>query len=333
MLQGSLDNFTLDEVLNLLAGTHKSGHLRISGDRGTGSLWVEEGLLVQAEASNVTTSGDWEDVMFELLRFESGNFSFVGDDVAPSPEEPVEIEPLVERGNELLAEWQSIEAVIKSPDHFLTVNRKLPSDQVMLTAKEWETLVIIGEGRTVFKTYGSLGIGELEGCRRIKSVIERGLVGLGDPIVRMDDTDHDDDALAEASVDVPPARSALSEESITAGFLTGGSPEALPAAKNLSLPSNVVPMPAFGSEPTPSAPSVPAALVPPTPPPAPPSPEEIRQFGESFDDASLMSSLSASAPPPPPPPPADFDPKVNEDGSAAADDEASLLMKYLQSET
>ncbi len=324
MLQGSLDNFTLDEVLNLLAGTHKSGHLRISGDRGTGSLWVDDGKLVQAEASNVTSSGDWEDVMFELLRFESGNFSFVGDDIAPTPSEPVEIAPLVERGNELLAEWQSIETIIKSPDHFLTINRTLPSDQIMLTGHEWETVVAIGEGRTVSKTFNRIGVGELKGCRRIKSVIERGLVTIEEPTLRLgEQSEHDEMALAEASVDAPAARPSITEDSLTAGFLTESAPDEYP----MELPSNVVALPQFESE---IRHEIPAALVPPTPPPAPPSPEEIRQFGESVDDASLLSGLSASAPPPPPPPPVTG---VNADGSAAADDEASLLMKYLQSET
>jgi hypothetical protein len=41
-----------------------------------------------------------------------------------------------------------------------------------------------------------------------------------------------------------------------------------------------------------------------------------------------VSSLGEAPPPPPPPPD-----KANADGSAGADDEASLLMKYLQSET
>ncbi len=295
MLQGSLDNFTLDEVLSLLAGAHKSGHLRITGDRGTGSLWVHDGELVQAEASNVTTDGDWEDVMFELLRFESGNFSFVADDMAPSPSEPRSVTPLVERGRELLVEWKSIEAVIETPDHFLTPVKTLPSEQVMLTGSEWETIVAIGEGRTVAQTCAQLEIGEFKGCRRIKTVVERGLALLDEPSSTRRVSLNDQPDLAEASVDTPPSV----EDSDT----------------------NVVPITSgstiFSSGPSEAS----TAAVP--PPPAPPSPDEIRQFGEAVDDTS---SLSEVPPPPPPPPP------INSDGSAAADDEASLLMKYLQSE-
>ena len=313
MLQGSLDNFSLDEVLNLLAGTMKSGHLRISGDRGTGSLWVDDGLLVQAEASNTVTAGEWEDVMFELLRFESGNFSFVADDMAPSPAEPMEIEPLVERGRELLVEWNSIEATIPSPEHFLTPVTKLPIEQVMLTSSEWETIIAIGEGRTVAQTCSALGVGELRGCRRIKSVVERGLVTIDEPSARRSAADSESpEALAEAAVDSHP----IVDEA-------GGSTEVAP----------VVPLPVTDRTPTPEVetPKSPelanpiVAAIPSTHPPAPPSPEEIRQFSESVDDVSALGE----EPPPPPPPPE----TANPDGSAAADDEASLLMKYLQSET
>jgi len=309
MLQGSLDNFSLDEVLNLLAGTMKSGHLRLSGDRGTGSLWVDEGLLVQAEASNTVAGGEWEDVMFELLRFESGNFSFVADDMAPTPSDAMDIDPLVERGRELLLEWNSIESVIESPEHFLTPVGKLPIEQVMLTSAEWETVIAIGEGRTVSQTCGLLGVGELKGCRRIKSVVERGLVTIDEPSTRRASAESDNpEALAEAAVDSHPVIEAASEAE-----------------------DNVVPLPVSESGLVPEIPEAPespnpiVAAIPPTPPPAPPSPEEIRQFSESVDDVSTLDE----APPPPPPPPE----SANADGSAAADDEASLLMKYLQSET
>ncbi|NNE95523.1 MAG: DUF4388 domain-containing protein [Acidimicrobiales bacterium] len=308
MLQGSLDNFSLDEVLNLLAGTMKSGHLRISGDRGTGSLWIEEGRLVQAEASNTVDGGEWEDVMFELLRFESGNFSFVADDMAPSPGEPEEIDPLVERGRELLSEWNAIESVIPSPEHVLAPVAKLPIEQVMLTSAEWETIIAIGEGRSVSQTCSVLGVGELKGCRRIKSVVERGLVKIDEPGARAVDQ-ASPEALAEAAVDAHPALEAAAD----------------------SEQSNVVDLP-VAEQAVPEVPEAPqgqqiVAAVPPTPPPAPPSPEEIRQFTESVGDVSSLGDT------PPPPPPPEHAGGVNEDGSAAADDEASLLMKYLQSES
>ena len=49
-LQGTLDTFALPDVLRLLAATRKTGRLRITGDRGTGSAWVDAGAVQAVEA-------------------------------------------------------------------------------------------------------------------------------------------------------------------------------------------------------------------------------------------------------------------------------------------
>ena len=84
MLQGSLEKFSLDEVLGLLSNTSKTGHLEIAGDRGHGSLLFNEGRLVEAKASHAGNGTNLEDVMFELLRFADGTFNFDSRDVEVS---------------------------------------------------------------------------------------------------------------------------------------------------------------------------------------------------------------------------------------------------------
>src|SRR5919106_1274303 len=49
-LQGTLDTFSLPDVLRLLATTAKTGRLRIDGDRGQGSVWLRDGSIVDADA-------------------------------------------------------------------------------------------------------------------------------------------------------------------------------------------------------------------------------------------------------------------------------------------
>ncbi|MDH5522215.1 MAG: DUF4388 domain-containing protein, partial [Acidimicrobiia bacterium] len=72
MLQGSLENFALDEVLGLLSSTSKTGQLDIKGDRGSGALMFREGRLVDGTASFTANGTGIEDVMFELLRYAEG---------------------------------------------------------------------------------------------------------------------------------------------------------------------------------------------------------------------------------------------------------------------
>ena len=50
-LQGTLDTFALPDVLRLLASTRKTGRLRITADRGSGSIWLDGGSVVAANAN------------------------------------------------------------------------------------------------------------------------------------------------------------------------------------------------------------------------------------------------------------------------------------------
>ena len=42
-LQGTIETFALPEVLRLLGSGAKTGRLRLSGDRGSGSVWIDGG--------------------------------------------------------------------------------------------------------------------------------------------------------------------------------------------------------------------------------------------------------------------------------------------------
>ena len=88
-LSGTLDTFALPDVLRLLASTAKTGRLRITGDRGSGSVWVTDGEVVATElASAVTQEPTNEEVVFGLLRFSAGSFTFEADAASPNAGSP-----------------------------------------------------------------------------------------------------------------------------------------------------------------------------------------------------------------------------------------------------
>src|SRR5215813_4464413 len=84
-LQGTLDTFALPDVLRLLASTRKTGRLRVSGNRGTGSVWVDAGGVVAAEAAGLPEAPAPVDVFFELLRYSDGSFTFEAGTTSPNP--------------------------------------------------------------------------------------------------------------------------------------------------------------------------------------------------------------------------------------------------------
>ncbi len=181
MLQGSLDNFGLDEVLGLLADTAKTGRMRITGDRGSGSLWLASGQLIGSEASRADAGGPFDETMFELLRFTTGNFSFNSDEMPPEPGEDTPVAGVLEAAFERLSQWREIEAVVPSLAHVIAPVSTLPAPEMTITSAEWDLLMAIGAGIEVGAVCEHFGLGEVEGSRRVKLLVERSLITIAPP--------------------------------------------------------------------------------------------------------------------------------------------------------
>lgn len=177
MLQGTLDVFSLDEVLGLLATAEKSGVLSVSGDRGAGSVSLRSGALVGGESEGGVS--DTIAAVFELLRFENGSFSFdAAADVSNG--EPNALDEVLLAANRRLGEWRMIEAIVPSLHHIVKLSPSIAGSK-SVTPGDWEAIVAIGDGATVGAISGRLGLGEFDGSARIKSLVENGLVTLSDP--------------------------------------------------------------------------------------------------------------------------------------------------------
>lgn len=179
-LQGTLDTFALPDVLRLLASTAKTGHLRLEGNRGAGGLWIDTGHVVAAEADRLPAGSAPAQVIFELLRFSEGSFEFAGDMTTSSAGAPLDVEPLLDEAEALLAEWQEIEAVVPSLDAGIQLAGELTKASVTVSAAQWRFVAVIAGGTTV----GALGqhfeLGELDVSRSVKELVEAGLVVVGE---------------------------------------------------------------------------------------------------------------------------------------------------------
>src|SRR5688500_3573057 len=101
-LQGTLDTFALPDVLRLLAATKKTGRLRITGGRGTGSIWVASGEVVAIDSTHTPHAIDTVDALFELLRFQEGDFTFDAESTHDDPAPPTDVEMLLTQAEALL---------------------------------------------------------------------------------------------------------------------------------------------------------------------------------------------------------------------------------------
>lgn len=175
-LQGTIETFALPEVLRMLGSGAKSGRLRLSGDRGSGSVWIEGGKVVGAEATGAPDGATSVAVIFELLRYGEGSFTFDADDTSAQPGIPQDIEVVLGDAERRLGDWKDIEAVVPSLAVGLALAPELPKADVVVDADRWKAIVAVADGRSAAAIADALDLDELEACRRAKDMVEAGLL-------------------------------------------------------------------------------------------------------------------------------------------------------------
>src|SRR3712207_6803746 len=102
MLTGTRDDFTLPDVLRLIAGARRSGGLAATRDGGAGSLYSRDGTVSggvasyarRTEAAAPSRAG--EDLVFDLMRWDRGDFTWTADEAGPGgAEASVEVDDLL----------------------------------------------------------------------------------------------------------------------------------------------------------------------------------------------------------------------------------------------
>ncbi|HTO01411.1 MAG TPA: DUF4388 domain-containing protein, partial [Microthrixaceae bacterium] len=130
-LQGTIDTFPLTDVLALLESSAKTGLLKLTGDRGSGQVWLD-GENILGGSVDDSTSLTADRLLFELLRFEQGSFEFSAlepDDFPAFDEQAMGIKPCVESARKMLEQWERIESIIPSVDHRPSLAPELPIAQ------------------------------------------------------------------------------------------------------------------------------------------------------------------------------------------------------------
>jgi Domain of unknown function (DUF4388) len=171
-LEGTLETISLPDVLALLSVTAKTGELRVESAGSIGSVWLDAGRVAGFDVSGQHSAVD---ALFSLLRLKDGNFRFHSGTEPHNPVEPQEVAPLMEEAEERLGQWPRISAVVPSLASRLSLE-VLVNAAVSLSPEQWALVASIGGGRTVAEVLGGRGLGEFDGCKAVKELVELGLV-------------------------------------------------------------------------------------------------------------------------------------------------------------
>ncbi len=188
-LQGTIDTFELPDVLRLLATSRKTGCLTVDGDRGVGQIWVEDGELVgsRLDLGDHPSTGSTEitEGIFQVLRFVSGDFTFVADDdgadkVPSSSSGSANVDDTISSSSAMLDELAGINEQVPGIESWATLRPELDADGVTLGSEQWRVLASIGDGTTVAGIASAFSFGELDALRRINDLVGEGVVAISE---------------------------------------------------------------------------------------------------------------------------------------------------------
>lgn len=175
-LSGTLETFSLPDVLRLLASTKKTGLLELQGDRGTGRMWVADGDLVAAE-SDRSGFADLEGTLFELLRFVDAGFEFQPGVEPVDRDEPRAVDAALDAAQVRLDEWREIEAVVPSLDVWVRMVPEVDGS-VTVAPDQWRVLASVGTGLSGRGLAQYLEQGEFDVCRQLRDLVDAGMVSV-----------------------------------------------------------------------------------------------------------------------------------------------------------
>ena len=308
-LSGTLETFSLPDVLRLLSTTKKTGLLALDGDRGRGRIWVRDGDIVAADADRAVNE-QMEGVAFELLRFVDATFEFDSGAEAPAEGDAREVDAVLAEAESRLAEWREIEAVVPSLDVWVRMVADIGSDRTV-SPTQWRMLAQVGTGASGHQLADRLSHGEYDVCRQLRDLVQDGLVELEEapvvepgPVAPAPVFGVDVDAAWDTPIEPTFVEPDLEPEDVSAlgadlaSFVADGSvPEPVPAdaGEFLSELSQLSPKAAAAVEAT-WGDEAPAAEVDEEPAPVePPAPEaEAAPAGDDIDQNLLLRFLSSA---------------------------------------
>jgi hypothetical protein len=142
---------------------------------------IEGGLLRQAVTDQSV------DAVFDLLRWQQGDFAFVVEEVNPDDVGvALTIEAILSDAESRSSNWESVSAVVPSASALLSMPVVLPADP-QISREEWSLLALVDGRRSVAELVDLTGSGHYAVVSTLAGMITRGLLEVRDA------TDTDDD--------------------------------------------------------------------------------------------------------------------------------------------
>jgi hypothetical protein len=197
-LLGSLSDFTLSDVLTLLASTGKTGEFQVAGQNVDGRLWFDHGALSSAHVGAATSMGQ---AVFELACVTDGLFSFTPGLVSSSGQPNVPVVAVLQEVRPRVEEWKEIRDVVPL-EAIVGLSPTPPGQDVQIRSDQWQVLTTVGTGGlSVKRVLDTIGGDQITGLRTLRDLQVAGLI----VVLPAPDGPTSDEGTRASAVPSPPA--------------------------------------------------------------------------------------------------------------------------------
>jgi hypothetical protein len=177
LLEGSIPDVTVVDLLLLLSAARKTGVVRFSGSRSglaqSGAIYFRDGQPVAAEADSLSGEAALE----VICSWDVGGFQFQDGGDIPRENLGQPFERLVELAGSAATEWREIRDVVPPPSAMVRMAGELPTgvEEIRLDREEWKLLASMTVPQRLL-ALGQQGGGGLSAYRRLRKLVEEGLL-------------------------------------------------------------------------------------------------------------------------------------------------------------
>lgn len=173
-LQGTLSDFSIADLFQLLGLGQRTGCLRLQNSGGNGEVYFSEGWIIYAKYGRTES----EDAVYKMFNWSDGRFDFDVDAVPAKKTMMVDWQNLILEAARRTDELSEIKKTIPENDAILVLIEEDQGniDNIKLNNGDLKVLSLINGKRTVEEVIVKTGLDNVEASKIVASLIKANLV-------------------------------------------------------------------------------------------------------------------------------------------------------------
>ncbi len=169
-IKGSLKDFKLEEVIQMITAGKKSGKLEINAHRRRYRIYFKNGELLHASAPFSTGEDAIKDVFLETY----GVFEFIQNIILPPKTIKKNNMEIIFQGISVREECGETKNIFTENDRLITSDNTVGN--VSISEEEWKILKNIAEQKSINDILEEEGLSYYKACQTLKSLVTKGLL-------------------------------------------------------------------------------------------------------------------------------------------------------------